>query len=327
MARDGSGSFFTHCLVKALNTDGVETVSQLSAQIRKTMVQICQSEGVDQKPYTSLEDVSLNDLPVVFHNRNGLNIAALEELTAEKQEAVKNYAKGIDLTNIEQIQFYGKDEERHCVGLLSGLRSCLDENKDSLLGVSQCEAQLTYIRRRSNYFQERQDHRDSSQNSEQRERNLRHLRNVISEVHTKIKSYIPMEEINEIACARNEIAKSAREATMYILAGEVAEGCYPEQKNKLFSYRLQELRNLAGFCDSLQNPLKDCIEKSLIFQDKLSKRLLSDIKKQSESELLQTCDSLIELEPELRDLMSLHEKITNMLDSSGIKLSTKPCRR
>lgn len=322
MANNGSGSFFTRCLVDALNTDRVETVSQLSAQIRDNMVQLCKKEGIEQKPYTSLEDVSLNDLPVVFHNRNGLNNAAFEKLTPAEQEAVRTFSKKIDLMNTEQIQFYGSTVEDRFADLFIDLRTCLNMNMNSLQVVSACQANLKNLQKKIDFYNTRKTliivldalglYSAPSASS---------LSHTVSDVQARLDSarFTLAKETSMIMRVKDRIAEYAREATMYILAGELAESCYPEQKNELFSYRLRVLRNLADLRDSLQKPLTVCIEQSMIFQNKLSRLPPNEINEQAETVFRRTCNSLYELGPELCDLLSLHEEIFNLVDRLGLK--------
>lgn len=322
MARNGSGSFFTHCLVDALNTDRVETVSQLSAQIRENMVQICQKEGIEQKPYTSLEDVSLNDLPVVFHNRNGLNNAAFEKLTPAEQEAVRAFSEKIDLTNTEQIQFYGSATEDRFAELFTDLRTRLNMNTNSLQVISVCQANLKNIQKKIDFYNTWRTLRIVLEAlgwySAPSASSLSHT---VSDVHAKLNSacFTLAKETSMIMRVKDKIAEYAREATMYLLAGELAVGCYPEQKNELFSYRLRVLRNLADLYDLLQKPLTACIEQSMIFQNKLSRLLPNDINEQAETVFRRIFNSLNELGPELCHLLSLYKEIFNLVDRLGLK--------
>ena len=123
----------------------------------------------------------------------------------------------------------------------------------------------------------------------------------------------------KIESDRDKIAESAREVTMYILAGELAESHCPSQKNKLFSHRLRGLRNLSDLCESLQITLKTCIEKSMIFQDNLSRLLPNDTEELDETWLRRIQNSLNDHYQELFDLISLYKGIIDLLDRHGIK--------
>lgn len=67
----GKGSIFTKCLVDSLQPQNkCHSVKEISAYLKKSVINLSSQLGFEQKPYTQMEDISLDDVIISFGNED-----------------------------------------------------------------------------------------------------------------------------------------------------------------------------------------------------------------------------------------------------------------
>lgn len=138
----GSGSVFTKCLVEALSAQsGCRTVNEISEYLKKVVPALSSELGLEQKPFTQLQDTSLGEVLIV----NQFNSASIE-LNEAELKALEEFALKIDVNESELCIQLGTQAEKQLSELCSSIVNFITSNKGTgSLTKSECRKTDFYM--------------------------------------------------------------------------------------------------------------------------------------------------------------------------------------